>query len=62
MIIYSIRTVDGSRFDFIRDQEDQGFTSAPILHDWFQVNDGEKKYLINSKNVVGIEAQEFKEE
>lgn len=67
MIIYDIRTVDGNRFTFVRDQEDPGLSKlirekpTAYLSSWFHAKDGDTEYLFNSRNVVCIEAQEFAE-
>lgn len=50
----SIKTVDGNRYDFVRDESNWPFNTGNIHQDWIQIDEDGVKRLFFRQNIVSI--------
>lgn len=58
----SIKTVDGNRYDFVRDESNWPFVKYSLDQDWIKIEDGSTVRKFFRNNIVSITIKELTDE
>ena len=58
----SIKTVDGNRYDFVRDESNCPFVKYSLDQDWIKIEDGGTVRKFFRNNIVSITIKELTDE